>query len=154
MGADRVVNFERNSFYIKMNEAHYKEFSQKVDTAIASFLLWNTIQVKSTDPVMLRAFNCSGLSWSIIRHSCQVTFIVTLGSIFDEDEDSLSADGFLTDCIENIDAFSRDNLKVRKMDTFDGQPNELDEFLSNAYIPEEKDFQRLRGRTFQNKKNI
>ena len=84
----------------------------------------------------------------MITHSLQSSFFITLGRLFDVDGDSFSVHAFLKCCIENIDQFGKEALRERKLrESSEKNPAWLDEYINNAYVPTENDFQRIRGET-------
>jgi len=82
----------------------------------------------------------------MIRHSLQVTLFITLGRIFDTDDDAFSVDDLLKSCINEIDLFSLKNLRERKMEGQNGnEPKWLNEYIAISYEPNEEDFYELRS---------
>lgn len=128
-------------------EQLHQRFAAEVDTAAQAFYLWKAINNHaSADQGIYRGLNKQALSWNIFTHSLQTTFFVVLGRLFDTDADAFSVHAFLRCCIENIEQFSKDALKERKLaGSSVVKPAWLDEYVQSAYIPEEKDFQMMRG---------
>jgi len=126
-----------------------KLFRDEVTTACWAFFVWKTINnTASGDAKVHKALNENAVSWNIITHSLQNTFFVTLGRIFDVDGNAFSIHSFLRACIEHIDQFSIVALRERKLRDAKGKiPEWLEDYLSDAYVPREIDFQRLRGET-------
>lgn len=122
----------------------YQEYQNEVSTAVASFLLWKKIHDSTADKKILAALNHTPTSWIIIRHSLQVTFLITLHRILETDEECVTAELLLTTCINDMSIFSKDALKHRK-DPGNNKPDWLDEYLTNAYLPTIMDIQILRG---------
>jgi hypothetical protein len=107
----------------------------------------------ASDKDLLKALNITPLSWILIRHSLQVSLFITLGRIFDLDNKAFSVDDLLRYCVENIEIFSLDNLKQRKLELQKGkEPEWLPEYIQNAYCPVAGDFQRLRGEATNHRK--
>ena len=126
-----------------------KLFRDEITTACWAFFVWKTINNTAFgDDRVHKALNENALSWNIITHSLQNTFFVTLGRIFDVDGNAFSIHAFLRACIENIDQFSVEALRERKIREANGKTTGwLEDYLSDAYVPCESDFQRLRGET-------
>lgn len=100
----------------------------------------------ASDDKLLSALNETPLSWIFTRHSLQVTLFITLGRIFDTNDDAFSIDDLLKCCIEEIDIFSIENLHTRKMSGQNGnEPEWLPMYIENAYEPVEEDFKQLRS---------
>lgn len=137
-----------------MYEKYYKEFSNEVHKALGSYLFWRMIQNRAaTEPELLNALNHTPLSWVMIRHALQVSLFITLGRIFDIDSDAFSADDLLKTRIDQIQIFTKKNLRKRKMRLVGGaKPEWLNDRINEAYEPVEKDFQLLRSELSKRKK--
>ncbi len=133
----------------------HKLFRNEVTTASWSFFVWKSINnIASDNKKIYNALGGNALSWSIITHSLQSNFFVTLGRLFDISGDAFSIHSFLRACIDNIDQFSIDALRERKLRGINGkEPDWLNEYLKEAYVPSEKDFQRLKGETSKYQKD-
>ena len=127
-----------------MYEAIYQEFQNEVGTAVASFLLWKKIHESTADKKILTALNITPTSWIIIRHSLQVTFLITLHRLLETDDECVTAEQLLRTCISDMSIFSKDALKLRK-DPDNKKPDWLDNYITTAYLPTVKDMQKLRG---------
>ena len=97
-------------------ENAYKIFRNEVTTAAWSFFVWKGFNnIASADKEIYWAINENALSWNIITHSLQSTFFITLGRLFDIDGEAFSVHSLLRSSIDNIDQFSLDNLRQRKI---------------------------------------
>jgi len=125
------------------------EFRGEVTNATWSFFVWKEINnIASGDREIYQSLNKNAVSWNMITHSLQSNFFITLGRLFDVDGDAFSIHAFLRSCIKNIDQFSKESLRGRKLRESRGEyPDWLDEYIENAYTPTEDDFHRLRGET-------
>lgn len=75
-----------------------------------------------------------------------MTLFITLGRIFDVDTKAFSVDDLLKCCIKEINIFSSENLRIRKMvDQNGNEPAWLSKYIEDAYEPIENDFSKLRG---------
>lgn len=128
-------------------ERLHQHFQAEVGTAAKAFFLWKAINnLASEDEEIYRGLNEQAFSWSILTHSLQTTFFIVLGRLFDTDGDAFSVHAFLRTCIENIGQFNKDALRKRKLAVSGGVvPEWLDEYMESVYVPEEKDFQIMRG---------
>jgi hypothetical protein len=137
-----------------MFEKYYQEYCNEVHMILASYLFWRMIQNRAaSEEDLLYALNRTPLSWIFTRHSLQVTLFITLGRVFDIDNDAFSVDDLLKCCIEEIDIFSLENLRSRKIADQKGkEPDWLDEYINKSYQPVEDDFQRLRGEVTKRRK--
>ncbi|MDP1679380.1 MAG: hypothetical protein Q8L02_04565 [Candidatus Nitrotoga sp.] len=135
-----------------MYEKLYKEFENEIGTAVSSYLLWKEIHDSTADKKILSALNRTPTSWIIIRHSLQVTFLITLHRIFETGKDVVSAEMLLATCANNISIFDKDSLKNRK-DPDNKNPDWLEDYISNAYVPTVQDIHMLRGE-LQKQRNI
>jgi hypothetical protein len=131
-----------------------KTFRIEVATASQAFYAWKSINnIAFSSTKIHDALNKNALSWNIITHSLQSTFFITLGRLFDTDGDSFSVHAFLRACIDNIDQFSKDALRTRKMKDQNGhEPPWLNQYIKDAYVPLKKDFLILRGETSKKQK--
>jgi hypothetical protein len=127
-----------------MYDKLYKEFVKEIDIALGAFLFWKKIQEWTVSRETLKALNNSPTSWLVIRHSLQVTFFITLHRIFESAKGHASVDQLLIICKDNLEMFSQEHLRERK-DPDNNKPDWLEEYISNAYIPEERDIHMLRG---------
>jgi len=107
------------------------------------YFLWKGIySIVSKDREILSALKKNTLSWNTILHSLQCTLFVSLGRLFEGDE-AISTDKFLRTCIDNIDEFSKNSLRNRKITQYGGKQEWLDLYMHNIYEPRIKDFDNL-----------
>ena len=120
-------------------------FRIEVITASQAFYTWKAINnIASSSREVHDALNKNALSWNIIAHSLQSTFFITLGRLFDIHGKSFSIHAFLRACIDNIDQFSKDYLRNRKMEDQKGnEPTWLKQYIEDAYVPVKRDFELL-----------
>jgi len=120
-------------------------FHNELITACWSFYGWKNIKkIASTDKEIRTAINKNTISWSIILHSLQITFFITLGRIFDKDERSFSVHTLINTCIKNIDQFSKEKLRERKIKGWNQDDiSWVDEYIENSYQPKVNDFLNL-----------
>lgn len=137
-----------------MYDRYYQEYCDEVHKVLASYLFWRMLHNKvGSDKALLNALNITPLSWILIRHSLQVNLFITLGRIFDVDDEAFSVDDLLKCCIAKIDVFNLDNLRKRKMNDRNGsEPEWLLGYLKEAYVPIAEDFYRLRGEVAKRRK--
>lgn len=137
-----------------MYERYYQEFCNEVHKILSCYLFWRTLNTRiAEDKNLLAELNRTPLSWVVIRHSLNVTLFITLGRVFDTDNNAFSLDDLLKCCIEKIDSFSLENLRKRKMEgQNDIEPEWLAEYIENAYQPSVEDFQRLRSKVAEHRK--
>lgn len=128
-------------------DKYYQIFCDELHKALGCYLFWRMLQKKAyEEPDLLLALNRTPLSWILTRHALQVTLFMTLGRLFDNDSDAFSADDLLRCCIEEIDAFGKDQLRIRKLQVLRGnKPDWLEKYVQDAYEPTSEDFHRLRG---------
>jgi hypothetical protein len=130
-------------------ERLHRMFREEVTTACWAFFVWKGINNSAFDDQQIYdSLNENALSWNTILHSLQTTSFVMLGRLFDVDNNAFSIHALLKACILNIDQFSIESLRERKVRDLAGKlPEWLDGYLAEAYVPREKDFQLLRGET-------
>lgn len=129
-------------------------FRNELNTAGQAFYAWKAINnLASSNEKFYSALNKNALLWNIIVNSLHNTFFITLGRIFDSDNNSFSVYTFLRACIDNIDQFSKESLRNRRIKDLKGdKPSCLNKFIEESYAPVEKDFQMLRGETSKKQK--
>ena len=122
-----------------------QEYRNEVNIAVSSFYTWKTINgLAKSDDKVLCALNTNGLSWSIIAHSLQITFLTVLGRIFDNNPRSLTVNSFICKCRDAIRQFSKASLEVRRLNGSHGvRPDYLDDHLKDACEPSSADFDAL-----------
>lgn len=131
----------------------FNVYSNEVETVCQTFFLWKGINnIASNNEDIFNGLNESPLSWNTITFALQNHYFILLGRLFDTDGDSFSANTFLRKCIENIDQFSKENLRKRKTESASGDLSWLDAYIENAYEPVESDFQNFRGAITEHKK--
>jgi len=135
-------------------EELYKEFQSEVNAACWSFYTWKNIKnIAVEDKNIYRALNRNALSWKIILYSLQSTFFIAIGRLFDTDGKSFSVHTFLRSCIENIDQFSKDSLRERKIKGSEKDKLPwLDEYIEKSYQPNKEDFLRLKDEVSKRQK--
>lgn len=135
-------------------EETWNHFSSEVTAASWAFFVWKGINdIASNDQQIYSAINGNALTWNVILHSLQNTFLITLGRLFDGDDDTFSVDKFLCFCIGNIDQFNEASLRKRKIAANGGAvPRWLDEYMKDTCEPSAEDFQRLRGAVTKRRK--
>lgn len=135
-----------------MYEAYFREYEDELNIAIGSFLFWEILNSrKIISQKMLNEMNETPIAWNFIRYSLFVNYILALGRIFDTDGDSFSIDNLLKACIEEIDIFSKEELRKRRI-VSGSDSKGVDEYISGAFVPTEKDFLVLRGEVSKRRK--
>ena len=135
-----------------MYETYFKEYEDELNTAIGSFLFWDILNSrKIISQKMLNEMNETPIAWNFIRYSLFVNYIIALGRIFDTDGDSFSIDNLLKACIDEIEIFSKKELRKRKEGSALDSKG-VDEYISKAFEPTERDFHVLRGEVSKRRK--
>jgi len=132
----------------QMYDRYYNEFENELHRTVTSFLFWKCLNDRPHgDKSVLAALNKTPTSWLTARHALHVTFFITLGRIFDKRKDAFTVITLLKYCENNIEIFSKNNLRERKLADFRDEPDGLDDYISNAYEPTKKDFEGLISQT-------
>ena len=118
-------------------EVIQQRFENEVTTAAIAFYTWKSINtIASKDNTIHTVMNKEALTWNAITHSLQTAALITLGRIFDTDHGALSVHSYLNKCISEINQFSPEYLRRRKLRLINGnQAPWLDEYLVNAEYP-------------------
>lgn len=123
-----------------MYKEYHELFSNEVYQATACYVFWNKIQNEpAKDKELLAAFQQAALSWNTIRHSMMVSLIMTLERIFDTDGDTVSVDDLIKGCINEVDIFSKENLRTRKLSQPGFKAEWIDDFIGNSFEPTSTD---------------
>jgi len=135
-------------------EKLYKEFQSEVNVVCWSFYTWKNIHnIAAGDKKVYHALNRNALSWNIILYSLQSTFFIAIGRLFDIDGKTFSVHTLLRACIENIDQFSKDALRERKIKGSEADKLPwLDKYIEKSYQPNKEDFLKLKGEVSKRKK--
>jgi hypothetical protein len=135
-------------------EELYKEFESELNIASRSFYTWRNIKkIAANDEKIHHALNGNALSWNIILYSLQSTYFITIGRLFDTDGRSFSVPMFLRECSENVDQFSKNALRERRMKGSEAdKPFWLDELIEKSYQPNKEDFLKLKGEVSKRQK--
>ncbi|MFA6190782.1 MAG: hypothetical protein WC665_00385 [Sulfurimonas sp.] len=130
-----------------MYNRYYQEFCNEVHKILSCYLFWKILNNRTAkDEKLLSALNETPLSWIVMKHSINVTLFITLGRVFDKDNDSFSVDDLLKCCIKEIDSFSKESLRNRKMEGENGvEPEWLIDYIEKSYTPSVEDFQKLKS---------
>ena len=125
----------------------YKHLESEIVTASAAFHVFKGINdITSLDDQVHSSLQNNAQTWKVIIHCMQSTFFITLGRLFDRDKRTLSVDKFLCLCIVNIEEFSHERLRERKVALNNGViPDWLETYMEDVYVPNSTEFQKLRG---------
>ena len=118
------------------------EYHQEVISTSKKFYTWFTLHDLIVDDQEVYQFINNGPNpWMLFMDSLQTAFQVGLGRIFDQDKNSFSIHTFLSQCVGQIDEFSKNALENRRMASSNGvRPDYLDDLLLRAIQPTELTF--------------
>lgn len=123
---------------------YHEHFSNEVYQATAFYVIWKNLQNRpAQDKELLEALCMNSMSWNFIRHSTMMSLIMTLGRIFDADGESVSIDDLIKSCINEIQLFSKSNLRQRKLESHNAI-EWIDSYMESVYEPKAEDFQSLK----------
>jgi hypothetical protein len=91
-----------------------------------------------------RLLNGSALFWNTVLASLQTSTFIVLGRILDQNS-AHNVDRVLKMAQSRLDIFSKAALGRRKQGNLKTPPDWLPKYLEGAYVPEAKDFRRLRA---------
>lgn len=75
-----------------------------------------------------------------------VGLTLTLGRIFDTDGDSASINNLIKNCINDVEVFSKENLRIRKLKQSGFSVEWIDSYIDKPYEPRAKDFHMLKSK--------
>ena len=126
-------------------EKNLKYFGSELDDLMYSFYAWEYINKMAIDDKAINtALNKNALSWITFLRSLQSSFFITLGRIFDNEKkkNHFSIYYLLNTCIDNIDEFSKDSLRSRRING-GNEPDWLEEYKKDTYEAKREDFDNL-----------
>ena len=120
-----------------MYDRYYQEFCNEVHRLFSCYLFWKMLNNRVAEDKKLHfALNRTPMSWIVTSYSLNVTLFIILGRVFDVDNNAFSVNDLLKCCVSEIDSFSLDRLRERKMKDQNGiEPEWLHEYIKNAYEP-------------------
>lgn len=126
-------------------EAEFKHelevFGNEVEEAILCFYAEQTIHnVAREDENVYHALNRNAQFWNLACRTLQANAIISLGRIFDRDSRAHTLNRLLQIATQNPSIFSKGALEKRKLPQ---AGKHTADFMRTAYIPKERDFQRL-----------
>lgn len=126
-------------------EAEFKQelevFGNEVEEVIQSFYAEQAIHnVAREDQNVHRALDRNAAFWNLASRALQANAIIVLGRIFDRDLRAHTINRVLQLATQNPDIFSKTVLEKRK---FAHAGKHTAEFMRTAYIPKNRDFERL-----------
>lgn len=127
-------------------EDYQRRFENEVTSAAIAFYTWKGINdVASQDERIRAALNKDAAVWNAILHSLQTTALITIGRIFDTDHGALSVHTLLRKCLSEIEHFSPNGLRQRKIAASKGMPTPwLSDYIAAAFYPSKDDFRNLK----------
>lgn len=134
---------------ITMTETEYRRnlelITTQVEFAIDSFYTEREINIiASEQPAIFRKLNRDAAFWNLLLRSLQSEFLMTLGRIFDVNNDALSIHKVLSATVTHAEYFSKTALRARKVAESHGIPDWLDDFINSAWEPTASDLRALK----------
>lgn len=127
---------------MKNIEEALKLYQDEVATASWAFYAWKNIRsIGSNDRAVRQGLNRNAATWNVIAHSLQMTFLITIGRLFDLNVGAFSVHALLRFCIRNIEQFYTQHTRERK--STDQMGVELDwlaEYIKHVYEAKDEDF--------------
>lgn len=91
-------------------------FQGEVEITVGAFYTWRAIDDYIREhPTLLATVNRTPLAWNTFQASNRTAFMVALGRLFDTDGDAFSVTAFLNTCLDNLQEFSLEALRQRKL---------------------------------------
>jgi hypothetical protein len=100
---------------------------------------------------VFRLLNQNALFWNTALGALQTSAVICLGRIFDTDQRAHRLDRLLKLAKENLDLFSRDALRRRRLASAPEPPEWLDALVAAAHEATSADFKRLKPRISQHR---
>jgi hypothetical protein len=121
------------------------EYQSEIRVARNSFFLWKQIHRLAAEREDVFAFlNRHARSWNLMLHGIQVTYLITLGRIFDNDKRSVSLKTLLKNFEDSGHLLTKTGLESRRVAQNNGvRPAYLDKYLLNVDELSESDVFRI-----------
>jgi hypothetical protein len=124
------------------DEAYQQELTLLAKEIDSVAIIYHTLEelnrLAGEDEAVRNVLNIDALFWLAHRHSSQATMFITLGRIFDPDDENYSIQRLVNATLGNIALFSRARLEKRKLKDNPGKrPEWLDYYLENSWYPAE-----------------
>ncbi|MEZ8119907.1 hypothetical protein ACED30_10395 [Vibrio splendidus] len=127
-------------------EGYLKEYSNEIFALTRTYFTWKCINtMASKDKEILKVMNHTPSTWNAILHSLQTTMFISLGRVFDIDDEAFSIHKFVKFCADNFEEFGSGALRKRKMAGHKEPPEWLEGYLNTAHFPKKEELLRLRG---------
>lgn len=122
---------------------HYAEFSQNVEFAGRAWHHSQHLDSKAkADPKVLAALNQASRFWLDYRYSSIHTAVIVLGRIFDTDTKAHNIDKLLRLTYAEIDFFSKDELKKRKI-ALSGEAEWIHAYIEDSHEMTQEDLKAI-----------
>ena len=126
-------------------ESELDIFRKETDSAVQFFYAWRSMnEVAASSPSVLKAMNASPLFWMTTGGALQLSGMIALGRIFDQERETHNIDRVIRIAQTNMHLFSHESLKERKRRSSSNAEEWIDEYMTNVYVPTIEDFRRLR----------
>jgi hypothetical protein len=131
-----------------MTEAEYWKDCQilkaEIRFAVEFFEVGEEInRLAISDEAIYKTLNDDALFWVIQRNSLQMSLFITLGRIFDENENALSVHRVIRETLKHPEYFSKNALAARKC-AGRSKPDWLDSFMSDTWEPNTQELRQLK----------
>lgn len=108
----------------------------EAETAFTLHALYEELdRLALRDSGILAALNADARFWTGYRSSIQANLFMTLSRLFDKTSGTTTIQRLLTITKTNLDLFSLDSLRARKMDRSGEKPGWLGDFMPSVWIP-------------------
>lgn len=78
--------------------------------------------------------------WLIYESSICTNLFIGIRRLFENKADTFNFQSFIKSCIENLKSFSKDALRIRKVDSSTNAHEWIDGYMQKAYEPTQEDF--------------
>ena len=92
--------------------------------------------------------------WLIYESSLRTNLFLGIRRLYEGKSDSFNFQKFIFYCIENVDKFSKESLRARKMADSSNADEWIDNYMQDVYEPTENDFKKLARGVRNNSKKM
>jgi len=122
--------------------AEIDKLRREIETALRVFYTLNKFVLMRSDPSAVSKLNSNPDFWLMYQYSLTMNLFIYLRRLYEGCGGAFNFQKFIKNCIDNIDEFSAQSLRQRRIS--EGQSvSDVDKFIKSAYHPTEDDFREL-----------
>lgn len=116
----------------------------EVETTLRTFLALKQFRTSLTCKECVKKINDNFHFWKILDRSLQTSMFIGIRRLFDSGKDTFTFYRAINDFQENIQEFSKESLRKRKMDSSTNASEWIDEYMKDVHDVTTDDFKMLK----------